>query len=174
MLLVAALVVLASTLTLLERPLVRVVPVAKVHHLVRRLHRSVPQVTPTVCSLATNPRVGLVVSSTSSLVLLLWSDLEPAATANTIAASGRSRRVRRDVECESPYTRCAIPGLGDSYECIDVESDVENCGGCAGADGMDCTSIRNASAADCVRRSCVIRMSPCLFTLENRALTSSS
>ena len=174
MLRVVALVVPASTLTLLVRPLVRLVPVAKVHHRVRRLHRNVPQVTLTVCSLATNPRVGPAVSSTFSLVLLLWSDIEPAATANTIAASGRSRRVRRDVECGFPYTRCAIPGLGDSYECVDVRSDVESCGGCAGAGGMDCTSITNALAAECMMGSCVIRMSPRLCTLEDRTLTSSS
>lgn len=174
MLLAVALVVPASTRTLLERPLVQLVPVAKAHHQVRRLHRSAPQVIPTVCSLATNPRVGPAVSSTFSLVLLLWSDIDPAATANTIAASGRSRRVRRDMECELPYTRCAIPGLGDSYECVDVQSDVESCGGCAGAGGMDCTSISHTLAADCILGSCVIRMSPRLFTLEDRTLTSSS
>ncbi len=159
---------------LLEQPLVRLVPVAKVHHRVRRPHRSVPRVTPTVYSLATNPRMGPAVSSTSSLVLLPWSDIDPAATANTIAASGRSRRARRDVECEFPYTRCAIPGLGNSYECVNVQSDVESCGACAGAGGMDCTSISNALAADCIMGSCVIRMSPRLFTLEDRSLMSSS
>ena len=173
-LLVVALVVQASTLTLLVRPLVRVVPVAKVHHRVPRLHPSVPRVTPTVCGPATNLQMEPAVSSMSSLALLLWSDIDPAATANTIAASGRSRRARRDMECEFPYTRCAIPGLGDSYECVDVQSDVESCGGCTGAGGMDCTSISNALAADCILGSCVIRTSPRVFTLEDRPLISSS
>ena len=167
-LLVVALVVLAPTPTLLGRPLVRVVPVAKVHHRVPRLHPSVPRVTPTVCDPATNPRMGPAVSSMPSLVLLLWSDIDPAATANTIAASGRSRRARRDVECEFPYERCAIPGLGDSYECVNVQSDVESCGGCTGAGGMDCTSISNTLAADCRDGSCVIRTSPRVFILEDR------
>ena len=173
-LLVVALVARASTLTLLEPPLVRVAPVAKVHHRVPRLHPSVPRVTPTVCGPATNPRMGHAVSSKSSLMLLLWSDIDPAATANTIAASGRSRRARRDVECEFPYKRCAIPGLGDSYECVDVQSNVESCGGCMGAGGMDCTSINNALAADCKYGSCVVRTSPRVFTLEDRPLMSSS
>ena len=172
--LVAALVARASTLILLELPLVRVAPVAKVHHRVRKLHPSVPRVTPTVCGPATNPRMGPAVSSMSSLVLLRWSDIDPAATANTIAASGRSRRARRDVECAFPYKRCAIPGLGDSYECVDVQSDVESCGGCTGAGGMDCTSISNALAADCKLGSCVVRTSSRVFTLEDRPLMSSS
>jgi hypothetical protein len=172
-LLVAALVARASTPTPPERPLVRLVPVAKVHHRVPGLHQSVPQVTPMACNLATNPRVGPAVSSTFSLALLLWSDIDPAATANTIAASGRARRARRDVDCEFPYTQCAIPGLGNSYECVDIQSNVESCGGCAGAGGMDCTSINNSLAADCILGSCVIRMSPRIFTLEDRTLTSS-
>jgi len=172
-LLVAALAARASTLTPLERPLVRLVPVAKVHHRVPRLHQSVPPVTPTACNLATNLRVGPAVSSMSSLALLPSSDIDPAATANTVAASGRTRRVRRDVDCEFPYTKCAIPGLENSYECVDVQSNVESCGGCAGAGGMDCTSIKNALAADCTLGSCVIRMSPCVFTLGDRTLMSS-
>lgn len=171
--LVVALVARASTLTALERPLVRLVPVAKVHHQVPRLHQSVPRVTPTAYNLATNPRVGPAVSSMYSLAPLLWSDLDPAATANTLAASGRARRARRDVDCEFPYEKCAIPGLENSFECVDVQSNVESCGGCTGAGGMDCTSINNALAADCILGSCVIRMSPRVFTPQDRTLMSS-
>jgi hypothetical protein len=62
------------------------------------------------------------------------------ATANTIAASGCARRIRRDLECEVSYMNCPIDDLKDSYECIDIQSNVESCGGCIGAGGMDCTS----------------------------------
>lgn len=46
MLLAVALVARATILTPLERPLVRLVPVARAHHRVPRLHRSVPRATP--------------------------------------------------------------------------------------------------------------------------------
>lgn len=103
-----------------------------------------------------------------------WLILTLAATANTIAASGRSRRVRRDVDCDFPYTKCAIPGLEDSHECVDVQSNIESCGGCVGAGGMDCTSINKALAADCMLGSCVIRMFPHALVQAGRTLMSSS
>jgi len=89
--------------------------------------------------------------------------LSLAATANTIAASGRARRVRRDVDCDFPYKKCAIPGLEGSYECVDTQSNAESCGACAESGGMDCTSIPKALAADCIHGSCVIRMSSLAF-----------
>jgi len=160
---VVALVVRASTPTPPVRPLVRLVPVAKGQHRVPKLHRNVPRVTLMACNLATNPRVEPAVSFPCSVALFLCLIFDPAATANTIAASGRARRARSDVDCHSPYKKCAISGLEGASECVDVQANAESCGGCAGAGGMDCTSISKATA-DCILGSCVIRMSPRVFT----------
>ena len=86
--------------------------------------------------------------------------LPPAVTANTIAASGKLRRVRRDGPCDDPkLTRCPIPGLEGTSECVDTKENVESCGGCVGAGGVDCTTIQGVSGVECNAGVCVIRTS---------------
>ncbi|RSH90824.1 hypothetical protein EHS25_009999 [Saitozyma podzolica] len=50
------------------------------------------------------------------------------------AASGLTRRRRAlpaRTLCPSQYTACNVPGTnGTAYECIDVMSELESCGGC--------------------------------------------
>ena len=69
--------------------------------------------------------------------------------------------MRREVACEnSSHTKCPIPGLEDTFECVDTQSNVESCGGCANAKGVDCTAIKGAGAVACRAGSCVIS---CVF-----------
>ena len=89
-----------------------------------------------------------------------------AATANTVAASGGARRLRRDDSCkESSHTKCPIPGLEHSFECIDTRSNIESCGGCANAGGVDCTAIKGIGAVTCSAGSCNISCVHSLFFL---------
>lgn len=86
--LAVALVAQASTLTLLERPLVRLVPVVRAHHRAPRLHRNVPRATLMAFNLVTNPQMEPAVSCTCSGVVP-WADI--------------------DLSCDCQYDRCIRP-----------------------------------------------------------------
>lgn len=69
--------------------------------------------------------------------------------------------MRREVACEDPsHTECPIPGLEDTLECVDTQSNIESCGGCTNAGGVDCTAIKGADAVVCTAGTCVIS---CVF-----------
>ena len=97
----------------------------------------------------------------------------PAKTGGspTQAAVSRRRNVRRDV-CPSAMKSCPLYGSTSGrgflkgYECIDIQNDLESCGGCAlnespfgqpSADGgRDCSAIPFADDVRCRRGVCVI------------------
>lgn len=45
---------------------------------------------------------------------------------------------------------------GTTWECINVLSDLESCGGCLGEDGIDCTAIEGVDDVSCHRGKCVV------------------
>ncbi|WVR04311.1 hypothetical protein IAU60_001311 [Kwoniella sp. DSM 27419] len=78
------------------------------------------------------------------------------------SASGQARRrlqeamqaetVRRKSFCPGSMVSCNVPGVADSWECVDPTSDLESCGGCVYGDytaqghnttatGQDCTQL---------------------------------
>jgi hypothetical protein len=75
------------------------------------------------------------------------------------------------VSCLSGWQSCPVyTGIGraaviSKYECVNVQSDLESCGGCVdranpltsrGAAGRDCSTIPNVDAVSCVNSACVI------------------
>ncbi|GAA5943666.1 hypothetical protein JCM3775_001327 [Rhodotorula graminis] len=74
------------------------------------------------------------------------------------AARSRSRRAalhRRNL-CPASHTACAVEGAAKGFECIDVSSNIEQCGACASAGGVDCTAIEGVAAVGCVAGTCEI------------------
>ncbi|KAI5478701.1 esterase-like activity of phytase-domain-containing protein [Pseudohyphozyma bogoriensis] len=76
---------------------------------------------------------------------LLAKSLNPSGLA-------RARRTRR-AACPSYLTECATSSA--SFECIDTNSNIESCGGCPGAGGVDCTAVPGVHSVECVEGVCV-------------------
>ncbi|KAL8280538.1 hypothetical protein RQP46_007186 [Phenoliferia psychrophenolica] len=104
-------------------------------------------------------------ASATSSVPLPSGSLNPSA-----------RRAKRDIEavkaairdapwealdssllCPGSATACPIfPRMG-SYECIDTDSELESCGGCASkSEGEDCTAIKGAQGVTCEAGRCTV------------------
>ncbi|GAA6050916.1 hypothetical protein JCM3770_002536 [Rhodotorula araucariae] len=84
-----------------------------------------------------------------------------AATCQANSPSGgprsRSRRAalqRRNL-CPASHTACAVEGA-KGFECIDITSNIEQCGACASQGGVDCTAIEGVAAVGCVAGTCEI------------------
>lgn len=65
------------------------------------------------------------------------------------------------LEANGAMLKEQMKGLGDwfrvGFECIDLENDVENCGGCASlGTGQDCTQIPGAKKSTCESSQCVV------------------
>ncbi|GAA5975668.1 hypothetical protein JCM10908_005236 [Rhodotorula pacifica] len=76
---------------------------------------------------------------------------------NNPSARARSRRAditRRNL-CPASHTACTVEGA-KGFECIDVSSNIEQCGACASAGGVDCTAIEGVAAVGCVAGVCEI------------------
>ncbi|GAA6027808.1 hypothetical protein JCM8097_001728 [Rhodosporidiobolus ruineniae] len=85
----------------------------------------------------------------------------PAGVCQALAApSGRARARRneglhRRNLCPASHSACSVSG-GKGFECIDTQSNLEQCGACASSGGMDCTQIPNAESVGCVAGRCEI------------------
>ncbi|WVW78854.1 hypothetical protein I302_100817 [Kwoniella bestiolae CBS 10118] len=65
---------------------------------------------------------------------------------------------RRKSFCPGKMTSCLIPGVEDSWECVDPQSDLESCGGCAhGEYTSDGPSNSTATGLDCTNMPGVLR-----------------
>ncbi|GAA6011320.1 hypothetical protein JCM10207_008298 [Rhodosporidiobolus poonsookiae] len=73
-------------------------------------------------------------------------------------ARARARRAgglhRRNL-CPADHSACSVPN-GKGFECIDTQSNLEQCGACASSGGVDCTAIEGADAVGCVAGVCEI------------------
>lgn len=78
-------------------------------------------------------------------------------TCQPIHPSKRARARRRlelvDERCPKSLTACTI---GNGYECVDTQTDLEQCGACADSGGVDCTQTPGVASAACFEGSCVI------------------
>ncbi|WWC85457.1 uncharacterized protein L201_000320 [Kwoniella dendrophila CBS 6074] len=93
---------------------------------------------------------------------------EGIARRNRIEKLRRKLNKKRNVNCPKGLTACSIPGINDSYECIDTQFELESCGGCVngkfGEDnnnhnvstGIDCTSLPGVAlgASTCYQGKC--------------------
>ncbi|GAA5976843.1 hypothetical protein JCM10908_005648 [Rhodotorula pacifica] len=70
------------------------------------------------------------------------------------SARARVRRSKREV-CPNSFTACPIDNRA-GFECIDIQSNLEQCGACATQGGVDCTSILGVEAVGCVAGRCEI------------------
>ncbi|GAA5886463.1 hypothetical protein JCM16303_001418 [Sporobolomyces ruberrimus] len=74
------------------------------------------------------------------------------------AASGRARERRnlakRNV-CPSSHEACSVDGKS-AFECVDTSSSLEQCGGCAGQGGVDCTALPGVESVGCSAGVCEV------------------
>jgi len=79
----------------------------------------------------------------------------------------RELEARSSGHCSHGFTACGVDswsGMRDSeaWECVDTESDIESCGGCAiplnpfAPRGTDCTTIPGVSDVSCHSGSCLV------------------
>ncbi|KAH9996049.1 hypothetical protein BJV77DRAFT_942586, partial [Russula vinacea] len=62
--------------------------------------------------------------------------------------------------CPAPLSACPVRGArdADAIECVDLESDLYSCGGCAADDiSYDCNAIPHARSVECVYGYCQVR-----------------
>lgn len=61
------------------------------------------------------------------------------------------------VFCPDGLSACPIPATLGGYECVDVKTELEQCGGClADGAGQDCTQIPGVSGVGCQSGKCVV------------------
>ncbi|GAA6048211.1 hypothetical protein JCM3770_003713 [Rhodotorula araucariae] len=83
-----------------------------------------------------------------------------SASVCALAASPASRNRKRSTNlCPSHHIACATGTgkLGDGYECIDAQTNLEQCGGCiADGTGVDCTGIFGVESVSCEAGRCLV------------------
>lgn len=91
-----------------------------------------------------------------------------APTATPAPQPSSRFRVRRHVapSCAGNLTACSIDHLvhqtlgrrSRTYECVDTQTNLEKCGGCARGpgDGVDCTELDAQGSVACVEGVCVV------------------
>ncbi|GAA5875999.1 hypothetical protein JCM1840_006242 [Sporobolomyces johnsonii] len=76
-----------------------------------------------------------------------------------VVPSGRARSRRNELArrnlCPAAHSACVIDGK-KGFECIDTQSNLEQCGACASQGGIDCTSLPGVEAVGCVAGVCEI------------------
>ncbi|KAK8858861.1 hypothetical protein IAR55_003092 [Kwoniella newhampshirensis] len=120
---------------------------------------------------------------------LVYANLDVATP-----SAGAQRRARRYIKrqrqqvmaqhCPKGLTACNVAGAigAGAYECVDIDNDLESCGGClhgeynnvSAAVGQDCTAIGAAKVggSTCTKGECVIYQCRRGFALVNGACVS--
>ncbi|GAA6014196.1 hypothetical protein JCM10207_006129 [Rhodosporidiobolus poonsookiae] len=70
------------------------------------------------------------------------------------ARARRATHAKRNL-CPADHSACAVPN-GKGFECIDTASNLEQCGACASAGGVDCTALPGVESVGCVAGTCEI------------------
>ncbi|GAA6037235.1 hypothetical protein JCM8097_008635 [Rhodosporidiobolus ruineniae] len=71
------------------------------------------------------------------------------------ARQRRNHELQRKSLCPASHTACAVEG-GKGFECIDTQTNLEQCGACSTTGGVDCTSLPGISQVGCVAGVCEI------------------
>ncbi|KZT55637.1 hypothetical protein CALCODRAFT_556336 [Calocera cornea HHB12733] len=68
---------------------------------------------------------------------------------------------RAGAQCKLGFMSCPIMSGRGGMECLDIDNDLESCGGCVGYDGegtgVDCTSIPGVNTVQCVGGQCIVQ-----------------
>ncbi|GAA5853423.1 hypothetical protein JCM3766R1_005885 [Sporobolomyces carnicolor] len=69
-----------------------------------------------------------------------------------------SRRpsVKRSAFCEEGAVACPVPGQLHGFECVQIKTDLEQCGDCAVLGGVDCTALPGVDKVACVNGYCQV------------------
>jgi len=106
-----------------------------------------------------------------------YCDLTTFTCAARLTASARARKSKRQTQqqfhavgpssvkktCQNGFTACPVVSkarLGNrvGFECVDTDSAIESCGGCAGSGGgVDCTSLPGVDGVSCSVGQCKIQ-----------------
>ncbi|GAA5863610.1 hypothetical protein JCM8547_003665 [Rhodosporidiobolus lusitaniae] len=78
---------------------------------------------------------------------------QPSAGAR--ARSRRAEHFGKRSLCPATHNACSVEGQ-KGFECVDVTSNIEQCGACASQGGVDCTAIEGAESVGCVAGVCEI------------------
>ncbi|GAA6062041.1 hypothetical protein JCM10212_005026 [Sporobolomyces blumeae] len=58
--------------------------------------------------------------------------------------------------CTDGKVACPVPGILHGFDCVDISSDLEQCGDCAVMGGVDCTNLPGVSGVACVNGYCKV------------------
>ncbi|GAA5887283.1 hypothetical protein JCM6882_002474 [Rhodosporidiobolus microsporus] len=109
-------------------------------------------------SCASDPEFACTVSGTTGQVLTCDAatlTCQVAAVPSGAARQRRNRILQKRNLCPANHSACSIQG-GKGFECIDTQSNIEQCGACASAGGVDCTQIEGVEAVGCVAGTCEV------------------
>ncbi|GAA6008975.1 hypothetical protein JCM10207_004051 [Rhodosporidiobolus poonsookiae] len=80
--------------------------------------------------------------------------VDPHPKPSQRAKRSESSAERRDMLCPGSQIACPLVGGRLGYECVDTETNIEQCGGCAVDGGFDCSSLPGVDAVSCNRGMC--------------------
>ncbi|GAA5905424.1 hypothetical protein JCM5296_003713 [Sporobolomyces johnsonii] len=63
---------------------------------------------------------------------------------------------KRNVVCPASKTACPLSNGRLGYECVDTESNLEQCGGCVSEGGIDCSALPGVDSVSCISGICQI------------------
>ncbi|POY72685.1 hypothetical protein BMF94_4514 [Rhodotorula taiwanensis] len=81
---------------------------------------------------------------------------DPATlTCQLVGPSARARHRRKRNVCPDAFTACPLDNRV-GFECVDIQSNLEQCGACSVNGGTDCTALPGVEAVGCVAGRCEI------------------
>ncbi|WVR08376.1 hypothetical protein IAU60_005431 [Kwoniella sp. DSM 27419] len=86
------------------------------------------------------------------------TDGQQPNSGQTECVSGPSaipRKKRAEWHCGPGFLACAVPNTPGTFECVNVLSDLESCGGCIGRGGVDCTAFDPLASSTCEAGVCL-------------------
>ncbi|BGP38399.1 hypothetical protein JCM10450v2_002344 [Rhodotorula kratochvilovae] len=106
------------------------------------------------CTVDTFTGAALTCDPTSLTCQLAPQPTGARARARRAAANGGEALFKRRA-CPLSHTACSIEGA-KGFECIDTQSNLEQCGACATEGGVDCTTLPGVESVGCVAGTCEI------------------
>ncbi|CEQ42190.1 SPOSA6832_03966, partial [Sporobolomyces salmonicolor] len=80
---------------------------------------------------------------------------QPVILPSSRARSRRNEAFFKRSVCPASHTACPIEGK-NGFECIDTQSNIEQCGACQSQGGVDCTALPGVESVGCVSGVCEI------------------
>ncbi|GAA5892851.1 hypothetical protein JCM8208_004104 [Rhodotorula glutinis] len=105
------------------------------------------------CTVDANTGAALTCDATSLTCQLAPQPTGARARARRARVNGAALFKRR--ACPLSHTACAISGA-KGFECVDTQSNLEQCGACSTEGGVDCTSLPGVESVGCMAGVCEI------------------